>query len=482
MNQVTIEQVQAAARKYLVEDNRTVGYFIPKNDSEDEPVEEASEVETDENAPKLSQGLKRLTLPNGLRFLVVPKPGTGVVSIAPKFLNGGQCFSDGINGFAANMVADMLTYGAKGLSKDSLARTLENMGTNLDFSAGNFFNSIWADGKLNGISVVNEDFPKFLSLLSKAVRTPLFNKKELGKLTERTRGDLENSRTDEESLAETAFYQALYGSEHPYYQYDVDETLSDLNELTRADLVKFHQSNYGPASTIIAVVGDITVEQATDLMEKNFGSWTGPELKPVVVPEVALPAAPLRKEVFLKDKASATIMIGLPSSLKQSDADFFAAKIANSALGGSTIDARLGMVIRVEEGLTYGVYSKFDDLSFGYAPWIITLTVNPENIQRAIELVQQVTSKFVEEGIGEEELLNEKNRIVGNYYIKLSSPEALANQLATFEAIGVGAEAVDSYADGIMAQTVDQVNAAIRKYFTLDHAVTVIAGTLPNRQ
>lgn len=477
LNAVTREQVKAVAVEYLHEDNRTVGHFIPTSESEDDTSEEQELVEdSDDNPPKLTKGLQRVTLANGLRLLVLPKPGTAVVSLTPKFLNGGSGFSGDINGFAASMVADMLTYGSKGLSKLALARTLENMGiSELEFEAGDLFCS------MDGISVVKEDFPKFLSVLSKVICKPLFNKKEFAKLRERTKGDLENLRTDEEDRAETAFYQALYDSDHPYYQDDLDETLEELNSLTRDDLVKFYQANYSPKSTIVSIVGDITVEQATELMEKNFGNWSGQELRPVNIPEVAIPAEATRKEIFLKDKTSASILIGLPASLKQSDSDYFAAHIANSALGVSTIDARLGKVIRVAEGLTYGVYSLFRDPSFGYAPWYITLTVNPENIEKAIQLVEQIVRTYLDEGIGEEELQDEKTRIVGYYYIGLGSPDVLANKLATYEAIGLGAEYVDAFADRIEAVTLDEVNAAARKYFDLDHAVTVVSGTIPKK-
>lgn len=473
--EVTREQLQLVSREYFTEDNRTVGYFLPKQ--EEEAPEEVTEVETEESStPKLVKGLERVTLANGLRLVVVPKPGTGVISIAPTLLNGGSSFNDDANGYASTMVADMLTYGSEGLSKTSLARHLEKMGvTSLDFEAGNFFCSTTS-------SVVTEDFPQFLSLLSKVICKPLFKQTELKKLREQSIGDLENSRTDEEYLADTVFYQSLYDSEHIYYQYGVDESLSDLKALKRADLVNFYKSNYGPKSTIMVIVGDITAEKAKDLVETHFGSWTGPDLKEITVPAVEPPATSFRKDVFLRDKASAQILVGLPVSLKQSDADYFAASIANYALGGSTIDARLGKVIRVEEGLTYGVTSRFDDLSFGYAPWYITLTVNPENIDVALKFVDTVTRSYVASGIEEKELESEKSRIVGNYYISLSNPATLAFRIAQYEAIGVGAEMVDNFAERLEAVSQDAVNDAIRKYFSLDHAVTIVAGTVPGKQ
>lgn len=475
---VTSDQVQNVAQKYFVEDNRTVGYFIPTNDDGNEPEEPNPPEDGDDELPKLTKGLQRTTLANGLQLLILPKPETGVVSVATMFLNGGNYFVSEGNGYAPSMVADMLTTGSKGMNKKALARSLEKVGiTDLEFASGNFSSGI-DDG---GVKVVKEDLPKFLSLLSRIVCTPTFNAREFKKLCERTKGEIEDSRTDEKSVSETALYQSLYDSNSVYYEYDVDETLAELASLTRKDLVDFYRENYGPKSTIIAIVGDIAIDQAVALVEKYFGNWSGPEAKPIEVPEVQPPAIAERKNIFLKDKASTRIIVGLPVSLKLSSPDFAAAWIANSCLGGNTIDSRLGKKIRVEEGLTYGVTSKFEDLSYGFAPWTIKLSVNPENLEQAIELINSVTTNYVENGMTAEELEEEKLRLLGYHYLSLDNTADIAYRIATYEAIGLGAEAVDTFAERLKSVTLEDVNAAIKKYFTLNHASTVVVGTLPNK-
>ncbi|MBX9879775.1 MAG: insulinase family protein [Candidatus Obscuribacterales bacterium] len=477
INKVTKEQIMSVAQKYFKQDNRTVGYFIPK-DEEDEEPEQPSPPDDDDETPELTKGLQRATLSNGLNLVVLPKHGTGLVSVAAKFLNGGNYFVDEGNGYAPSMVANMLIYGSQGLDKNQLATALEKLGiAEFDFAAGTFFSGIYG----GGAKVVKEDLPKFLSLFSKVVTKPTFDEAELKKLCEQTKGEIENTRTDEDSLAETALCQLLYDSKQPYYQHDVEENLSELSSLTRDDLVEFYKAHYSPKSTIISIVGDITTDEAVTLMEKYFGQWSGPEAKSIAVEAVPLPDKATRKEVFVKDKTSVSIVCGLPASLKLTDADYPAAWIANSCLGGNTIDSRLGKVIRVQEGLTYGVRSKFEDLSFGFAPWSIELTVNPENLEKALELVHQVTRDYVEHGMTQEELDDEKSRLVGYHYISLDNTADLASRVASYEALGLGAGAIDTFAERLMAVTLEEVNAAIRKYFTLDHAVTVVAGTLLNR-
>ena len=80
-----------------------------------------------------------------------------------------------------------------------------------------------------------------------------------------------------------------------------------------------------------------------------------------------------------------------------------------------------------------------------------------------------------------EELEDEKTRLIGYFYNSLDNTAKLASRLAHYEAIGLGAEAIDSFSERIMATTLEEVNAAMKKYFVLDQAVTVIVGTLPGR-
>ncbi len=474
--QVTTEQVQAVATRYFQQDNRTVGYFMPKDEDDEEP-EEPSPPDESEGNPKLADGLKRTTLSNSLKLLVLPKPGTGVVSVAPKFTNGGNYFVGDVNGYAPSIVADMLTNGSQELSKEQLADDLETLGiTDFEFEANDFSSGIFG----NGVKVVKDDLSQLLSLLSTVICKPTFDELELTKLLERTKGETENRRTDEESVSEIAFFQSLYDSEHVYYQHDVDEQLSAISSLTRDDLVQFYEANYGPKSTIVTIVGDITVENAVALMEQHFGSWSGPEAKGVDIPQVSPPSSATRKEIFLKDKSSVIITVGLPVSLKLGDPDYPATWIANSCLGGNTIDSKLAE-IRVKWGLTYGIRSRFYDLSFGFAPWFINLTVNPENLEKALELLNSITQDYVQKGMTAEELEDEKTRLIGYFYNSLDNTAKLASRLAHYEAIGLGAEAIDSFSERIMATTLEEVNAAMKKYFVLDQAVTVIVGTLPGR-
>ena len=78
----------------------------------------------------------------------------------------------------------------------------------------------------------------------------------------------------------------------------------------------------------------------------------------------------------------------------------------------------------------------------------------------------------------EKELADEKGRAYGAFVVSLRSSLGIANALAQFEFNGLGVAGLDGIKAQYDAVTKEQVDAAIRKYFDLDHAVTVVAGSL----
>src|SRR5262249_11243876 len=154
------------------------------------------------------------------------------------------------------------------------------------------------------------------------------------------------------------------------------------------------------------------------------------------------------------------IVVGHPAALKRSAADFMAARIANAALGGDTISSRLGKVIRRDNGLTYGVYSQFEDPTMGGALFAIQLSVNPQNVDKALALVNQVVADYLEKGITDEELASEANFASGYFEVQLRRNDAIARTLADFEFLGLGPAAMDNYAQSLLSVTRDEVNEA----------------------
>jgi zinc protease len=162
--------------------------------------------------------------------------------------------------------------------------------------------------------------------------------------------------------------------------------------------------------------------------------------------------------------------------LRRNTEDYYAAILANSALGESTLSSRLGLQVRDVEGLTYGIGSRFRAPSLAAGPWYIVVSVNPQNVEKAIESALKVLKDYVQNGIREKELADEKSSAIGSFKVSLSTNAGLAEAIWNAEFYNLGLDYVDRFPQLIQSVTVEEVNSAIRKYFRPDHLTIVIAG------
>jgi len=478
---VTAADVKRVAAEYLVLRNSTTGYFIPEAETADaaEADGESSHVAegashsgdvSEANANSFAQRVKRIVLPNGLTVLALATPGTGTVSVAGS-VKAGSYFGTYDKALVPELVSYMLTKGSSEASKAELAEQLDSMGAGLGFSTGPFVSSFKA-------TVVKDDLSAYLALLGNVLRHPLFEEGELKKSLKEFEAFVRQGSSDTERVATTRLAQALYDKSVVYHDKDFDGLLAELAGITRGDLVSYHAEHFSPKGLILSIVGDIDADKVLELLPSALTEWQGADVKPVTMPAIAAPAAASRINVPVAGKASADIVIGLPVDVKRSDPGYFAAVLANAALGADTLSSRLGLEVREKNGLTYGITCGYDNVVAGYAPWKITLSVNPENIDKALALVRKVVDEYRANGITEKELADEKGRAYGSFVVSLRSSLGLAVALSQFEVNGLGASDLDELKARYDAVSKADVDAAIRRLFDLDHAVTVVAGSI----
>lgn len=493
---VSAADVQRVASRYFSPENRTIGHFVPGQPGqkpvfnlparETEPEKKTVKAKAKKSQQPVSDGrlelirpgavcsnftgkVVRKVLSNGLTLLAMHNPGTGSVAIHGA-VAAGDCFGAG-DCLVSVLTSAMLTRGSQNYSKEKLAKVLEEMGIRFGFGADRYKVGF-------GSLVTREDLPQFLNVLADLLRNPLFIEEELDLALKETRAALTRALNDTSRRAGNALMRSLYPPGHPFYETGYDERIAVLDTLGPQNLRSFHNEHYGPAGTIVTVVGDVEPDAAFALLEQQFSDWSGPARKEITVPLIELPAERRRIEVNLDDKASVDIQIGHPTSMNRRNKDFFAGQLASAALGKDTISSRLGKILRVKHGLTYGIYSYFEDSSFGATPWIISLTVNPANVSKALSLVDEVVSAYLKKGITAQELEDEAGRGVGSFLVSLRSSEGIASALTRFEYLGLGVSPMDTLVQDFMSVKRKDVLEAMHKYIHPDNATTVIAGTL----
>jgi zinc protease len=536
IRRVTAADVQRVARSFFTEDNRTVGYFIPKQAGAGGGGETAkpSELkrrtsprgmqfhhEPDENdtsvagsdsgtagvereraggsvtpqakeqravAPrgdKSSDAVEALTpetvgqsnfaariqrsqLPNGATVLVLVNNATPTFSLRGSF-RAGSYFEPRDKPGLAQITAEMLERGTKRRSKLQVASDLESVGAEIGFSADPFAVNVAA-------RALSKDLPLVLRTISEELREPAFPADELEKLKQQTIAAIQEQQANTGFRARERLTQLIFDPANPFYMHPGDRLIQSIKSITVDDVRRFYTERYGSRSLILAISGDVDAAGVRRQFEEVFGSFQGPQSVDVNVTDPQPQTATRRDVVLLKEKANVDILLGSAAPLRRDSKDYYAALLANSALGESTLSSRLGLQVRDREGLTYGIFSRFRAPTLAAGPWYVGVSVNPNNVDKAINSALNVLRDYVKNGIRAEELSDEKSSAIGSFKVSLGTNAGLAQALWNAEFYRLGPDYIDRYPQIIQAVSVEDVNAAIRKYFRPDQLTVVIAG------
>jgi zinc protease len=376
---------------------------------------------------------------------------------------------------AASLVPDMLERGTASHSRMEFARMVEDRGIELDVS-GNGFDPI--ETHCSG-RCLSRHLPIVLELLAEMLLRPAFPQEELDKLRVLRLGELAQAQEDTFLRAYEAFSRLIYPPGHPHCRRPLDERKAGLEGITRENLIVVHRRLYGPASLILALVGDFDPSAVVALLRRILAN--APVASPAV-PEVprrtAADVAPAVAREAMPDKPNLDVVLGHPGGLRRRDPDFFAATLGNAILGQSTLSSRLGMRLRDREGLTYGVISRFFGASVLDGPWAATFSVAPANLARAEAAAREEIARFVCDGPNERELDDERAAMAGSYRVALATPGGQARELVRLGRHGLPVSEIDAIPDRILTTGRTEVVEAVRAHIDAERLCLAVAGGL----
>lgn len=484
---VTAADVQRVAKTYLTPAKRTVGFFEPtqlngkpgassgnfsqtvENFSPGTPVDPAEVAKylpkTPPSEQKTTQALpEKLNLANGLSVLLLPDHSTPTVTLSG-YIKAGTEFDQADTAGLASLTAANLMNGTKTNDALAIAKTLENRGASLGFSANR-------EGVAIGGDALAADLPTLIRVLGDVVQNASFPEDELDLSRQRALTSLKLELDNPARLARRVFQQTLYPEDHPFHTFPTE---ASLKQITRATVMQFYRAHYHPDSTVLSLVGDFDSSQVRALLNQELGSWQGSTPDPTLeFPTVPLPQAVKRVDPVLPGKTQSITFMGY-NGIDRKDPQYYTALVMNQILGGDTLSSRLGTEIRDRQGLTYGIYSVFQaGLTSG--PFLITMQTAPEDADKAIASTLSLLKQFREKGVTETEVAAAKRSLTSSYPVELADPASLAGTILMDSVYGLGTNEIREYTDKINAVTLAQVNQTIQNLVHPDHVVVVTAG------
>jgi zinc protease len=407
----------------------------------------------------------REVLPNGIVLLVAERPAIPILAVRA-YSRAGAVLDPPDRGGLAGLAGSLLTRGTGKRTGPELDSAIEFVGGSLESGGGR-------DGMSVSLGVLKRDLALGLDLMAEVLLTPTFPEAEFKRKVAQTQAAIKRSEEDPGTVAGRALARLVFGS-HPYGR-PAEGTLESVGRITRDDVVRFHREHVRPDTTIIAVVGAITVDEARREVTARFGAWPRPAGPAPSVAEAAA-AGPPKEEKIKRDLTQATLVFGR-QSIRQTDPDYFPLAVASYVLGGGSASRLYGRV-RDEGGLAYAVYAYNNPGRYGAALTVSAATRTAE-VPKVVDIAREEMARMAREPVSDRELRLAKDYLIGSFPLRLDTSGKVADFAVSVEAQGLGLDYADRYKERIAKVTATDVQRVAAKFFAPDTYNRVAVGALP---
>ena len=484
---VTPADVVRVAALYFKPSNRTVGEFIPTDAPDRTEIPSAPDLDTtlkdyktglavsageafDPTPANIERHLARSRLPGGMTLALLPRTTRGSVVTATVQLRFGDERSLAGQRAVGELTGALLMRGTATRTRQQIQDAMLKLDARIN-AAGS------ATRATATVQTTEANLAAALGLAVELLRQPSFPEAEFDQVKAQRIAAIENARTDPAALAQLALQRAL----HPFPRTDaryvgtVDEQVEDMRKVTLADVRDFHKRFYGASHGELAIVGQFDEAAARKTAADLAGGWstTAPYAR---VTETLQQVNPVNVKIETPDKQNATFAAELTFAMSDTDPDYPAMVLANYMFGGS-ITGRAPNRIRNQEGLSYGVNSRLsvpvegNSATFGGAA-----ISNPANTPKVEASFKDELSKVLAGGFTADEVAAAKKAIRDQRSVGRAQDAALLGLITAREEYGRTLEWDQRMDAQLDALTVDEVNAAFRRYVSLDRLSIVKAG------
>jgi predicted Zn-dependent peptidase len=248
-------------------------------------------------------------------------------------------------------------------------------------------------------------------------------------------------------------------------------SFADLDAAQVADVKAFFESYYGPNNAVLAIVGDVTPEEAFAKIEKYFGSIPSRPAPPK--PDVSEKANTKERTLEQTDALAnvPAVAIGWKMPARGTKDDIPAAVLGNLLAGGDASRLYLGLVKGKELllGIEGGLNWPLDDAFTYDGPTLLTLfgLYKPDTTAKAVvAAVEAEIAAVAKGGVSAAELERTKTKMVSELYGQLELPLDRSVVLCLAQLLAGDAASVNDLPGKIAAVTTADLARVASTYLT----------------
>ena len=405
--------------------------------------------------------IQQFTTPGGISVWLVEEQSIPIMALRMAWETGSATDPEGMEGLT-DAVTYLMNEGAGDMDSLAFATRMEEL--NMGFSCG-------ADSETTYCSanMLTDNANEAMEMIALALNEPRFDQEPFERFQREELIGIRTRETNAGFLAAQARAQALM-PDHPFSRI---KTADSINALTTEMVAQRKDAIMAGDRLYVTAVGAMTPEELAPLLDEALAGL--PATSDVEVIE----------DVALNDPLTAPVVVDLPQpqslvtftapAMARDDDDFFPAYVLNYTFGGGGFESRLMKDLRVEKGLTYGIYtgiSTSDHLNL----WTGGGQTKNESAADFIAGITAQMETIVAEGITEQELSDAKAYLTGSYPLSFDSNAKIASGLMSARLEDLGVDYFDRRNAMVEAVTLEDVNRIAAEYLQPSNFTFIVVG------
>jgi len=384
--------------------------------------------------------------------------GTALIRTGDRWEPGDKVGLAGLTG------AVMRSGGTQKRSADALNRLLEQRAASVETGIGEVSGAA-------SFSSLTEDLEPVFDAFVEVLRQPAFAEDKLQVEKTKMRGAIARRNDDPGAITSREFQKLIYGKDSPYAR---TVEYASLENISRADLVNFHQQYYHPNHLMLGIVGDFDSKAMRKRVEAKLGTWQ---------PQGTLQLPPLpavsqvnQTGIFLVNQPQLTqsnIQIGHLGGQLDSP-DHAALSVMNEVLNG--FGGRLFNEVRSRQGLAYSVYAVWSPRYDYPGLFIAGGQTRSDATVPFIQSVLGELEKIRTTPISPVELKFAQDSVLNSFIFNFEDPGQTLSRLLRYEYFGYPKDFIFRYQKAIAATRIADVQRVAQTYLKPDQIVTLVVG------
>ena len=401
---------------------------------------------------------------NGIEFFLLQDQELPLINVNV-IVNGGSWMEPGDKAGLAWITGNVLRAGgSKQHPDEDLNELLEARAASMETSFG------LSNGSAR-MNVLKEDFDDLLPVFTDLLKNPLFPQERIDLAKTQQRTAISRRNDEASSVAAREFRKLIYGPESIYAR---NIEYATLENITREDIVGFHDKTFQASNLLVGVIGDFDPAAIRSQLEEAFGIFDEGEPVAMDMPEVDYEFESGLFFAHKGDMNQSQIRMGHIGGYRDNP-DYAALQVMNQILSGG-FSGRLFREVRTEQGLAYGVFGSYSSNVRYPGMFFAGLSTAAENTQEAFEATMAQIRRLQDERVSQQELDETRERMFNRIIFRYDSyARILSEQISNYN-LGLPEDAFEQYVEQVRQVTVDDIYRVANEYLQPDKMKVLIVG------